>query len=70
MHADLDSALVKQRAVLLDRDVVINVNHGYVYHPDNFKFFDGIFEVPRAAYANGYKLIAITYQSGIGRGYY
>ena len=61
---------MQQRAVILDRDGVINVNHGYVHHPENFEFIDGIFEVARAAHAFGYKIIVITNQSGIGRGYY
>jgi len=60
----------QQRAVFLDRDGVINVNHGYVHHADNFEFIDGIFEFTRAAHAFGYKIIVITNQSGIGRGYY
>jgi D-glycero-D-manno-heptose 1,7-bisphosphate phosphatase len=56
--------------VFLDRDGVINVNHGYVHDFESFEFIDGIFEVARAAHSNGYKLIVITNQSGIGRGYY
>ena len=69
-HRDSDSLSGQKRAVFLDRDGVINVNHGYVHHTDNFEFIDGIFEVTRAAHACGYKIIVITNQSGIGRGYY
>ena len=56
--------------MFLDRDGVINVNHGYVHDAESFEFIDGIFEVARAAHVSGYKLIVITNQSGIGRGYY
>ena len=69
-RGDLDLSSVLQRAVLLDRDGVINVNHGYVHRPENFEFIDGIFEVARAAYGSGYKLVVITNQAGIARGYY
>jgi len=61
---------VQNRAVFLDRDGVINVNHGYVHDVESFKFTDGIFEVARAAHEFGYILIVVTNQSGIGRGYY
>ncbi len=61
---------MKNRALLLDRDVVINVDHGYVHLTVNFEFIEGIFEVARAAYASDYKLVVITNQAGIARGYY
>jgi D-glycero-D-manno-heptose 1,7-bisphosphate phosphatase len=70
MQIDQDSSLVHKRAVFLDRDGVINFNHGYVQHAENFEFIDGIFELARVAYASGYKLVVITNQASIGRGYY
>lgn len=65
-----DSSSGKYRALFLDRDGVINIDSGYVYHVNNFKFIDGIFEISRKAYTAGYKIIVITNQSGIARGYY
>lgn len=59
-----------KRALFLDRDGVINVNHGYVHKPDNFDFIDGIFDVCRLASQRGYLLVVVTNQAGIGRGYY
>ncbi len=50
-RSDRVSSPAKQRAVFLDRDGVINVNHGYVNHSENFDFIDCIFDVARAAYA-------------------
>ncbi|WP_206483965.1 D-glycero-beta-D-manno-heptose 1,7-bisphosphate 7-phosphatase [Thalassotalea sp. G2M2-11] len=58
------------KALFLDRDGIINVDHGYVYQKENFEFVAGIFELCRQAMAKGYLLIIITNQSGIGRGKY
>jgi D-glycero-D-manno-heptose 1,7-bisphosphate phosphatase len=58
------------RALFLDRDGVINVNHGYVHKPEAFDFIEGIFEICRRARQKGYLLIVVTNQAGIGRGYY
>ena len=57
-------------AVFLDRDGVINCDKGYVYKREDFEFIDGIFDLARCAHMQQYKLIVITNQSGIARGYY
>jgi D-glycero-D-manno-heptose 1,7-bisphosphate phosphatase len=57
-------------ALFLDRDGVINVDHGYVYRPEDFEFIDGVFELVAAANAAGYLVIVVTNQAGIGRGIY
>lgn len=57
-------------ALFLDRDGVVNVDHGYVHRPENFEFLPDIFDLARTARNLGYKVIIITNQAGIGRGYY
>lgn len=57
------------KALFLDRDGVINVDHGYVSSPDQFEFTKGIFEACLHFQRLGYLLIVITNQSGIARGY-
>lgn len=59
-----------QKALILDRDGVINVDHGYVYKQEEFQFIDGIFELTSLAISKGYIIIVITNQAGIGRGFY
>ncbi len=58
------------KAVFLDRDGVINVDHGYVYRKEDFEFVDGIFEACRRFQDQDYLLIVVTNQSGIARGMY
>jgi D-glycero-D-manno-heptose 1,7-bisphosphate phosphatase len=61
---------MKNKAVFLDRDGTINIDYGYVYKPENFEFIDGAIEALKILQTSGYKLIIITNQSGISRGYY
>ncbi|MBU0809429.1 MAG: HAD family hydrolase [Gammaproteobacteria bacterium] len=57
-------------ALFLDRDGVINVDHGYVHTPEAFEFVEGIFELVASANRNGYLVVVVTNQAGIGRGFY
>lgn len=57
-------------ALFLDRDGVINVDHGYVHTSENFQFIGGIFELVAAANWAGYLVVVVMNKAGIGRGYY
>jgi D-glycero-D-manno-heptose 1,7-bisphosphate phosphatase len=58
------------KALFLDRDGVINHEVGYLYRPEDVRWVDGIFSLCRAAVSSGHKLVVVTNQSGIARGYY
>jgi D-glycero-D-manno-heptose 1,7-bisphosphate phosphatase len=58
------------KALFLDRDGVININHGYVHQREGFDFIEGIFELVQRANAVDMKVIVVTNQSGIARGMY
>ena len=59
-----------KKALFLDRDGVINVDHDYVHKPDEFDFIDGIFELCKHYQNLGFMIFVITNQSGISRGFY
>ena len=55
-------------AVFIDRDGTIMEDCVYCSDPKNVKIFHGVPEALRRLKSNGFKLIIITNQSGIGRG--
>src|SRR5262245_60174273 len=56
-------------ALFLDRDGVINVDHGYVHRIDQFQFLPGIFDLVRfVVHELDWPVIVVTNQAGIGRG--
>lgn len=59
-----------RRGLLLDRDGVINVDHGYVGKAEQFSFIPGLFPFLRTASDRGFRLAILTNQSGVARGYY
>lgn len=60
----------RKKALFLDRDGVINVNHGYVSRPEQVDWVPGIFDLVGKANQLDYLVIVLTNQSGIARGYY
>lgn len=62
--------MLDRPAVFLHRDGVINRGAGDVHRIDEFHFIDGVFDACQAISRAGYRLIVITSQAGIVRGYY
>jgi len=57
-------------AIFLDRDGTLMEEAHYCSHPDQVKIIPDVPENLRALKQAGYKLVVVTNQSGIGRGYY
>ena len=58
------------RALFLDRDGVVNHEVGYLHRPEDVRWVEGIVPLCRTAMDLGYKLVVVTNQSGIARGFY
>ncbi len=57
-------------ALFLDRDGIVNVDSGYVWEIEKFQFQEKIFELCHYFKDRNYKIVIVTNQSGIGRGYF
>ena len=61
---------MKSKAVFLDRDNTLIDDKGYTNKPDDLKWIPGSINCLQSFSSKGFKLIVITNQSGISRGYY
>ncbi|MBS1712890.1 MAG: HAD-IIIA family hydrolase [Armatimonadetes bacterium] len=69
----LPEPLVKRDSrptLFLDRDGVLNVDHGYVCRREDFEWIDGAKDLLTWAKDEGLRTAVVTNQSGIGRGLY
>ena len=57
-------------ALFLDRDGVINEETNYLYRREEVRWVEGIFPLVRTAAELGYRVVVVTNQAGIARGYY
>lgn len=63
-------AQLKRPAIFLDRDGVLNIDHGYVGTADRLEWMPGAQDMVLAANRAGYYVFVVTNQAGIGRGFY
>lgn len=61
---------MKQKALFLDRDGIINVDKAYVSRFEDIIWVDGIFDLIRFANSHGFLVIVLTNQSGVAQGMY
>jgi D,D-heptose 1,7-bisphosphate phosphatase len=61
---------MKNKALFLDRDGIINVDKSYVFKIEDIEWMPGILELIKFGNTNNFKVIVLTNQSGIDRGYY
>ena len=60
----------RQPAAFLDRDGVLNVDHGYTFRPEELELLPTAAAAVRCLNAAGYIVIVVTNQAGVARGYY
>lgn len=59
-----------EKVIFLDRDGTLNEEIHYLYRPEDLKILPGVPEALRCFREHGYKLVVVTNQAGVARGYY
>lgn len=58
------------RTVFLDRDGTINEEVHYLHCPEDFRLLPGAAQAIRLWNENGFRVVVVTNQAGVARGYY
>ena len=58
------------KVVFLDRDGTLNEEVNYLHKPEDMKLLPGVPQALKKLKDAGYKLIVVTNQAGVARGYY
>jgi D-glycero-D-manno-heptose 1,7-bisphosphate phosphatase len=61
---------MQNKTIFLDRDGVINKELNYLFKIADFEFIEGVFDACQYFQKLDYKIIIVTNQSGISRGFY
>ena len=59
-----------EKVVFLDRDGTINEEVNYLHRTEDLKLLPGVPEALRLLKEDGFKLVVVTNQAGIGRGHF
>jgi D-glycero-D-manno-heptose 1,7-bisphosphate phosphatase len=60
----------KNKALFIDRDGIINEDREYPHKPEDIVFNPAIFDLCRIASEKGYRIIVVTNQAGVAKGFF
>jgi D-glycero-D-manno-heptose 1,7-bisphosphate phosphatase len=66
----VSSSGAADKVVILDRDGTLVIDRGYLDDPAGLEFEPGASDGLRWLHSHGYRLVVITNQSGVGRGFF
>ena len=59
-----------EKVVFLDRDGTLNEEVHYLHKPEDLRILEGVPEALRLLSSAGFKIVVVTNQAGVARGYY
>ena len=59
-----------ERVIFLDRDGTLNEEVNYLYRKEDLRILEGVLGAIRKLKARGFKIVVVTNQAGVARGYY